>query len=304
MTRRWLVPLRDLVLLIWAVATLLFFLLRATGDPVVALAGADATEEQLAALRAQFGLDQPLPIQYLSYIVSLARFDFGVSMASGVPALTKVMEMLPATLLLSGLALSLTLLLSIPLGAWLGARHSRARRSVAALVFVAQGTPGFVVGLLLIQIFAVNLGWLPAMGYETPLHWILPPVALSAYLAPKLTRVLAAGVQEAMEADYITTARAAGATDREALWRYAVPNALLGSAALFGTQFAFLIGGTVVTEMIFSWPGIGWLLIEATVNLDFPVVQAVAVFVALFVFVINALTQVLFGFLDPRIRRA
>ncbi len=297
--------LRDLFVLLLGVTTLLFFILRLAGDPVMVLAGADATAEQLDALRQQYGLDKPLVVQYLLYLFNLLQLDFGNSLASGIPALDKVLAMLPATLLLSGLSMVFTLLVAIPLGAWLGFRPDRpTRRFVAWLFFILQGVPGFVIGLVLIQVFAVNLGWLPSMGHEEVSTWILPTVSLGSFLIPKLTRVLAANVAEAMREDYIRTARAMGAGHFEILWRHALPNALLGTTALIGTMFAFLISGTVVTEIIFTWPGIGWLLIESAQNLDFPVVQAIAVVVAVMIFVINALTDLGFGLLDPRIREA
>lgn len=295
--------LRDLVILLLAVTTALFFMLRLAGDPAMVLAGADATPEQLAALRAQYGLDRPLPIQFLLYLWSLMHFDFGASLASGVPAMEKVLDMLPATLKLSGLAMAFTILCAIPLGAWMGARpETAARRLAAGIVFILQGTPGFVVGLIMIQIFAVDLGWLPSMGHEDVSTWILPTVSLGAFLIPKLTRVVATNINEALQEDYIRTARASGASEFEVLWSYALPNAMLGTTALIGTMFAFLVSGAVVTEIIFSWPGIGWLLIESTQNLDFPVVQAIALVITVLVFAINTLADVLFGLLDPRIR--
>ena len=295
--------LRDLLILLLAVTTALFFMLRLAGDPAMMLAGADATPEQLAALRAQYGFDRPLVVQYFLYLWNLLQLDFGASLASGVPAMEKVMSMLPATLKLSGLAMAFTIVTAIPVGTWLGANpETVARRIVAAIVFILQGTPGFVVGLLLIQIFAVDLGWLPSMGHEEVSAWILPTISLGAFLVPKLARVVATNVTEALQEDYIRTARANGASEFEVLLSYALPNAMLGTTALIGTMFAFLVSGAVVTEIIFSWPGIGWLLIESTQNLDFPVVQAIALVITVLVFAINAGADVLFGVLDPRVR--
>ncbi len=294
--------LRDLAILLFGLTLVLFFMLRLAGDPAIVMAGPDATLEQVEALRAQYGLDLPVWQQFLVYLRNVLLLDFGQSLASGVPAMEKVMTMLPATLLLTFLAMGFTLVVSIPLGAWLGYRpDAPSRRMTGWLVFIGQGVPGFVVGLVAIQVFAVNLGWLPSLGYGSVQHWILPTISLGAFLIPKLTRVLAANVAEAMREDYIRTARANGARSRELLTRYALPNALLGATALVGTQFAFLISGTVVIEIIFSWPGIGWLLIESTQTLDFPVVQAIAIVVAVLVFGINLLTDLAFRFLDPRV---
>jgi peptide/nickel transport system permease protein len=287
-----------------AVTTLLFFLLRLTGDPAVTLAGPDATPEQLASIRTAYGLDRPIAVQYVTYLGNLAQLDFGESLASGEAALVEVLARLPATLLLAVLAIGTTMLVSAPLGAWLGSRpQAAAQRAVGGIVFVAQGVPGFVFGLLLIQIFAVELRWLPSLGFDDPVSWVLPTATLAAFLTPKLTRVVAANVAEAMGEDYIRTARAQGASPREVLWRHALPNALLGAAALLGTQFAYLMSGSLLVETIFAWPGVGWLLLESTRTLDFPVVQAIAIVTAILVFCVNALVDRLFQTLDPRLAK-
>ena len=298
-------PAGKLLFLLWAVTTLLFFLLRVAGDPALVLAGNDATPEQLAAIRAQYGLDRPLIVQYFSYLGNLAVLDFGKSLASGEPAMQKVLGMLPQTLLLAGLAMTLTVTLAFPLGAWLGFKPERPeRRIIAGFLFLMQGVPGFVAALVFIQIFAVNMRILPSLGmsYTDVRTWILPATSLSMFLIPSLTRVVMANVAEAMREDYIRTARASGAAGLTILFRHALPNAMLGAAALIGTQFAFLIGGAVITETIFAWPGIGWLLIESTLTLDFPVVQALAFVIALLVFTVNTVTDLSFQFIDPRLR--
>jgi peptide/nickel transport system permease protein len=300
-----LLQLRKLGWLVFTVTTLLFFLLRAAGDPALVLAGNDATPEQLAAIRAQYGLDRPLIIQYFSYMWNVLQFDFGKSLASAEPALGKVLDMLPRTLHLAGMAILLTACIAIPLGSWLGFKpENPERRAVSGFLFVMQGVPGFVTALLLIQIFAVNLRLLPSLGYEwnQPIYWILPVCSLASFLFPSLTRVVAANVAEAMREDYIRTARANGASQSVLLWRHAVPNALLGAAALIGTQFAFLLGGSAIIETVFSWPGMGWLLLESVQTLDFPVVQALAFMIAIMVFTVNACTDLVFQYLDPRLR--
>lgn len=297
--------LMRLAVLLFMVTTLLFFMLRLAGDPALVLAGPDATPEQLEAIRAQYGLDQPLAIQYLNYMGNLAQGDFGKSLASGEPAMGKVLTMLPATLLIAGLAMAVSITIAIPLGAWLGFRPERVdRRGVSGIIFVFQGIPGFVSALIFIQVFAVNLRWLPSLGmdYGNVKTWVLPSCSLAWFLMPSLTRVIAANTAEAMREDYIRTAKAGGAPGYALLWRHALPNALLGAAALIGTQFAFLMGGAVITETIFAWPGIGWLLIESTQTLDFPVVQALAFCIAILVFSVNAVTDLSFQYLDPRLR--
>ncbi|MSO96805.1 MAG: ABC transporter permease [Rhodospirillaceae bacterium] len=297
--------LRKLAWLLFTVTTLLFFLMRQAGDPALVLAGNDATPEQLAAIRAQYGLDQPLLVQYFRYMLNVLQLNFGKSLASAEPAMLKVLDMLPRTLHLAGMAILLTASIAIPLGSWLGFKpENPERRAISGLLFVMQGVPGFVTALILIQIFAVNLRLLPSLGYE-PLDartWVLPVCSLASFLVPSLTRVVAANVAEAMREDYIRTARANGASQTTLLWSHAVPNALLGAAALIGTQFAFLLGGSAIIETIFSWPGMGWLLLESVQTLDFPVVQALAFMIAIMVFTVNACTDLVFRYLDPRLR--
>ncbi len=313
----------DLLILLFALTTLLFFLLRVAGDPALVLAGPDADPEQIAAIKAEYGLDQPLIVQYFSYMFQVVQFDLGTSLASGQSAIGEVMAHLPATLLMTLLAMAFTIVVSIAAGAWLGFRsYAPAQRTASWLVFILQGTPGFVAGLLLIQVFAVTLGWLPSIGHGLNMefewtgsfpffategsidyeHWLLPTLALAAFLAPKLTRVVAANVAEAMSQDYIRTARANGAGKTTILWKHALPNAMLATTALIGTQFAFLLSGTVIIEMLFSWPGMGWLLLKSTQTLDFPIVQATAIVIAVLVFAVNMVTDIMFGVLDPRIR--
>ena len=291
--------LASLALLLVALTALLFFMLRATADQALVIAGPEATAGQLAEIRAAYGLDRPLPAQFASYVADLARLEFGDSIVSGQPATAEVGARLWATVALAFAGMGLTIAIAIPLGAWLGARPwTTGRRGVAALVFVLQGTPGFVVALLLVQLFAVQLKWLPFIGYGDFASWIMPTLTLASFLAPKLTRVVAANVQAALAEDHIRTARANGATFTTIYWRHALPNALLG------TQFAFLLSGSVITESIFAWPGIGTLLIRSIQNADFAVVQAVALAIAVLVFSVNALTEALFQVLDPRLRRA
>lgn len=297
--------LRDLVLLLLGATTLLFFLLRLTGDPAVVIAGPDATPDQLAAVRADYGLDRPLLVQYASYLGRLAQLDFGRSIADDAPALAKALAAFPASLMLGALALAVTVLVALPLGIWLGGSGDRPlARAVRGLVFLLQGFPGFVVALLLIQAFAIGLVWLPALGRGGPSTWILPAVSVAAFLAPKLVRLVEANVAAALDSPFVRTARAAGLPEREVLWGQAAPGAMLGAIALIGAQAAFLVTGLVIIETIFAWPGIGLLLVQSTVNLDFPVVQAITILVVVAVFLVNAAADALQRRLDPRLATA
>jgi ABC-type dipeptide/oligopeptide/nickel transport system permease component len=297
--------LRDLVVLLFGTTTVLFFLLRLAGDPAVVIAGQDASDAQLAEVRAQYGLDRPVPWQYLAYLGRLVRLDLGNSLADGAPALDKVLTAYPASILLGLLAMALALATAVPLGTWLAARPAGAgQRMVRWIIFVLQGTPGFVLALLLVQLFAIELAWLPAIGFGGASSWILPTLSVASFLVAKLTRMVEANVGAELQAGYVRTARAIGATEREVLLRHVLPNALLGLIALAGAQLAFIVTGLVIIETLFAWPGIGWLLVQSTTNLDFPVVQAITLVLVATVFLINTCAELLQRRLDPRVRQA
>jgi len=297
--------LGNFVVLLLGITTLMFFALRAAGDPIIVMAGENAGPEMIAALRQQYGFDQPLLLQYLYYLGNVLKLDFGASLASGEAALPLVLSQLPATLLLAFLGMTVTLVVSVPVGAWLGARPDRASvRIVSAIVVFAQGLPGFVTALILIQIFVVQLMWLPSLGHADVRTWILPSLSLASFLAPKLIRVIAANVAEAMRQEYIRTARSIGSSAASILWREAFPNAILGTVALVSAQFAFLFAGAVIIEVLFLWPGIGLLLFESAQTLDFPVLQAITFVVAVLVFLVNTLSNLVFRRIDPRIGQA
>lgn len=297
---RW---LRDLALLAVATTTILFFLLRLAGDPAVVLAGADATDEQLQAVRAEYGFDRSVVVQYAVHFRNLLTLEFGNSLADGTPALAKALTAFPASVLLAGLAMAIACACAVPLGVWLGARRGGAGRgAVRGLLFALQGFPGFVVALILVQVFAIELMWMPALGYGGPKTWILPAVSVASFLMPKLARMVEANVSTALQSAYVRTARAIGASDFEILWRHALPNALLGATALVGAQLAFVVTGLVIIETMFAWPGLGWLLVQSTTNLDFPVVQAITLLTVVTVFAINAVTELSQHLLDPRLR--
>lgn len=293
----------ELLVLLLSISTLLFFLLRLSGDPAAVLAGEEADAETVALISARYGFDQPLFIQYLRYLSAMVSLDFGNSLIGQIDALTMVLDRLGSTLLLALLALVITALMSIPLGAWLGFRPAaQSRKWSNAVVFILQGIPGFIVGLLLIQFFVVELRWLTSIGNQGPSSWILPALTLASFLVPKMVRIIAANTSEAMAEDYIRTARAAGASEGDLLMRHALPNALLGATALIGTQFAFLMSGSLITEVIFAWPGFGALLVSSVERLDFPVVQAAVFVIAILVSLVNALTDIAFSLIDPRLR--
>lgn len=295
--------LGQLVALLVAVSTLLFGLLRLTGDPAVVLAGEGASQEQIAQVREFYGLDRSLPVQYLYFLGQLVRLDFGNSYGTSRDALGLVIERVPTSVSLAFAAIALNLVISLIVGAYLGYRPERPDRRVTnAGVLVSQGIPAFVIGLLLIQLLAVELRLLPSIGRESMASYLLPSITLASFLLPRTIRLTAAGVREAMSQQYVRTARAGGATARTVLWRHAVPNALLGTVALVGVQFGFLMGGSMIVESIFAWPGVGLLMIEAVRAFNFPVIQAAVFVIAALVFGISALVDLLLPLFDPRLR--
>lgn len=295
----------QLVVLLWTISTVLFLLLRLSGDPAVLLAGEGASPETIEAVRVAFGFDQSLLQQYFVFIWDVINLDFGNSLVNSQPALGFVLDYLPSTLRLTLLAVFFNTIIAIPAGVWLGAKpNHRSRRVLSTIVSVAQGTPSYVIGLILIQIFAVWLGLLPSIAGTGTGAWILPTATLAFALAPNLIRVLAASVEDTTRQDYFRTAKANGASPRELLIKHSLPNALLSTTSLLGAQFAFLLSGALITEFIFAWPGLGLILVQSITNLDFPTVQATVFVVACLVFFVNLVMDQVFRLADPRLRRS
>jgi len=291
------------VILVVSISTLLFFMLRVTGDPALVLAGDLSTDEDLARIRSFYGLDKPLIIQYILFIWQALRLNFGKSLVSFEDAMGLVLEKMPATVELALAAILLNLVVALLVGAWLGYRPQRIDRRIGLFgVLVSQGIPGFVIGLILIQVFAVHLKVLPSIGNQGLHSLILPSITLASFMLPRVIRLTAANVDEAMREDYVRTARASGATSRIVLFRHVLPNTLVGTLALIGVQFGFLLSGSLITETLFAWPGVGLQLIEAVRALDFPVVQATVAVVAVLVFVVQAVVDALIPLVDPRLR--
>ena len=213
------------------------------------------------------------------------------------------MERIPATLLLALGGMVANLVIAIPLGTFLGAaKYPGVRKVLDLCVFLAQGIPGYVVALLLIQLFAVEWQLLPSMGDQGLWSWVLPSLTIASFLAPKLIRVISVNVSEALHEEYVTIARAQGSSEARILVRHALPNALLGATALIGTQLAGLLHGIIITETIFAWPGVGRLLLDSVLLLDFSVVQAVVLVTTVFVFLANWGADRLIEVIDPRLR--
>ena len=282
-----------------------FLLVSLSGDPAFILLTPEAGEEQRAAFRKLYGLDQPLPVQYARYVSHVARGDFGSSFAFNRPAIQVVLERLPATLLLTATAVVVGVIVGMPAGVAAAYKASGPLdRVVMALVLLGQSVPTFWLGLLMIRIFAVNLRWVPVSGHGTALHLVMPAVALGLYLAALLARLTRSEMLEALAQDYVRTARAKGLSERVVTVAHALKNALLPIVTLIGLQLGALLGGAVVTETVFAWPGVGSLVLDAILRKDYPVVLAAVEFVAVGFIVINMALDLLYGYLDPRLRMA
>jgi len=291
------------VVALLGVTCVAFLLVSLSGDPAFILLTPEAGAEQRAAFRELYGLDQPLPAQYARYVSHVARGDFGSSLAFNSPAIQVVLERLPATLLLTATAVALGVVVGMPAGIAAAVKASGPLdRLVMALVLLGQSVPTFWLGLLMIRIFAVNLRWVPVSGHGTVLHLVMPAVALGLYLAALLARLTRSEMLEALAQDYVRTARAKGLSERVVTVAHALKNALLPIVTLIGLQLGALLGGAVVTETVFAWPGIGSLVLDAILRKDYPVVLAAVELVAAAFIVINMALDLLYGYLDPRLR--
>jgi peptide/nickel transport system permease protein len=303
MIRFVLVRVMRAVITILAVMTFAFVVLRMSGDPAEVMLGPDVPQTVIDAFRKSWGLDQPVWIQYLAYLKSIFTGDFGVSMRDKTPALQLVLERVPATLQLTVPALILKLLIGIPAGVYAALhRQSFADRGVILLAILGFTIPSFVMGLLLVLIFSVTLGVLPSGGQETWLHGILPTLTMSVGGVGILARFSRSAMIEVMGQPYIRTASAKGLKWRDVVWGHALPNAAVPIVTIVGFMVGSLIAGAVVVESIFSWPGVGRLLIVSVSNRDLAVVQCILLIVAATMVVSNLAVDLLYGWLDPRLR--
>ena len=292
------------LLVIFGVCTLVFMLIHLVpGDPVEAMLGESARPADRQALRQSLGLDQPVIEQYLGYLGRLIRFDLGESFLYQRPVRDLLAERLLPTLQLAGTSLLLALVLALPLGV-LSAYYKGGLFDVGAMGFSLLGVsiPNFWLGPLLILVFSLWLGWTPVSGREGPASLVLPAMTLGTGLAAILARMVRSSVLEVLGEDYVRTARAKGLGTVAVLWRHALRNAWLPISTLVGLQLGALLGGAVITETIFAWPGIGSLLIEAIQGRDYPVVQACVLLISLAYVLVNTLTDLVYLWIDPRIR--
>src|SRR5215471_12975342 len=291
------------VVVVWGVVTVVFFLVRLTGDPAAFLVDQSATREEIEHTRRLLGLDRPLVEQYVAFLLAAPRGDFGDSIRDKRPAMRLVLEHLwPATVELAVAAALLSTVLAVPLGV-LSATHKDGVADHLSRLgsLLLQSMPGFWLGLLLILLFAVELrGLLPAYGSGTWRHLILPAVALAAAPLAQNARLVRAGMLDVLQQDFVRTARAKGVPERTVLYRHAFKNAAI--PFITGLSLGFMLSGAIIIETVFAWPGLGRLIVQAVPGRDFPVIQA-GVFVFALIFVaLNLLVDLLYAVVDPRVR--
>ena len=285
------------------VAAVIFVLLHLSGDPVALLVPADAPPEVMRDTRRALGLDRPLPQQFFIYLSRAAAGDLGTSLRHNLPVAQLIRERLPRTILLAAAALALALVIAIPAGIVSALRRGTLVDRLAMVLAVAgQAVPIFWLALMLIWVFAVRLEWLPVFGSGTLLHLVLPAVSLSTIVLGRLARLVRSSMLEVLEQDYVRTARAKGLGETSVVWGHALKNAAIPIVTVVGLQLAQLLGGAVVTETIFAWPGVGVLAAEAVFNRDFPVVQGVTLVISLIFVAANLAVDLAYVALNPRIR--
>ena len=297
---------------LWVVVSVVFLLIHLVpGDPIVQMLGEGATPADVVALRHSYGLDAPLSQQYGHYWHGVLHADLGQSLRLRRPVLSLVLERYPYTLALTAAALLLGAALSIPAGVASAVHRGRATDRVLGIVsLVGLSFPNFALGPILILVFSIQLGWLPVSGAGTTgddvgvvlLHLVLPAVTLGLSLAAILTRIVRSALLEELSQDYIRTARAKGLSERTVLYRHALPNALLPILTVLGLQFGSLLAGAIVTETIFSWPGLGRLTLSAISNRDYALVQGCLLAIGMSYVLVNLLTDLAYTLVDPRLR--
>jgi peptide/nickel transport system permease protein len=293
----------QLVVVIIGISVLAFALLHVIGDPVLLLLPQNAGKEEYARYHKLLGLDQPLYVQYWKFASRAIQGDFGKSWYTDTPAFRLVLQRMAPTIYLTLAGLVMALLIALPLGIVAALkRHSFVDNLCTMIAVAGQAMPIFWLGIMLIIIFAVRLRALPASGYGTWQHFLMPAFTLGAFLAPLTMRLVRSGVIEIMNMEYIKTARAKGLGERMVVVKHAFRNACIPVITVLGLQFGQLLGGAIITETVFAWPGVATLTVESIRNQDFPVVQCAVVLLALIIVSVNFIVDMIVGLIDPRIR--
>jgi peptide/nickel transport system permease protein len=295
--------LAQLVVVIVGISVLAFSILHVIGDPVTLLLPQNAGKDEYLRYKKLLGLDRPVYVQYWKFASRAVQGDFGKSWYADTPAFTLVLERMPPTIYLTTAGLGMALLIALPLGILAALKRHTFVDSLCTVGAVAgQAMPIFWLGIMLIIVFAVRLRLLPASGYGTWQHFLMPAFTLGAFLAPITMRLVRSGVIEIMSTDYVKTARAKGVSERMVVIKHAFRNACLPVITVLGLQFGQLLGGAIITETVFAWPGVATLTVDSIRNQDFPVVQCAVVLLALIIVAVNFVVDMLVGLIDPRIR--
>jgi len=302
----------EMLLVLLIMSVIIFVTLRLLpGDPTIAFIGREGTKEGIEAVRKELGLDKPIYVQYVIWMRDVLHGQFGYSWYTKHSAMDILRVKFPATLYLTLAALLVGTLITLPLGLIAGIKpHSWFDNFATTFSLFGVAMPPFWVGIMLMMFFAVRLRWLPAAGYVKPSenlllslkHLILPAVTLGIQVAATMTRFLRSGMLDVMSADYVRTARSKGLPEQLVIMRHALKNAMLSVVTVFALEFGSLLGGALVTETVFFWPGIGTTLVQSIGNRDYGIVQAVVLYVALIYMLVNLLADISYAFLDPRIR--
>ena len=291
------------VLVLLGISFVVFFILHLTGDPALVLLPPDATADDVWKFRESMGFNDPFLVQYGRFLNGALRGEFGQYVRHGEPAFGLVVERMPATFKLSGAALLIALCLAIPAGIVSAVRRNSMLDYVSTVVaLLGQSMPTFWLGIMLILLFSVQFHLLPSSGYGSLQHLVLPAITLGLFTTARITRLTRSGMLEVLNQDYIRTARAKGVGDRPVVWKHALKNAAIPIVTIVGIELGTLLGGSVITETIFAWPGVGRLSVQAIYNRDYPVVQAAVFLLAATFVVVNLIVDLLYAYLDPRIR--
>ncbi|UUI02356.1 ABC transporter permease [Oceanobacillus jeddahense] len=292
----------QIIPVLFIISFVVFVLVYVAGDPVALMLPEDASESDRQAMRDALGLNDPFYIQYFSFLGDLMQGNFGTSFRYNQPALPLVLERLPATMELTAASMIIAIIISIPMGI-----YSARKQNTFADLFITGGSvlgkamPNFWLGILLILLFAVNVQLFPVSGRGTFIHLVLPALTLGTGIAAEMTRLIRSNMLEIFSQDYIRTAKSKGVSNQVLVYKHAFRNSLIPVVTIMGLQLSHLVSGALITESVFSWPGIGLLLVQAVNGRDMAVVQAAVIVIALIVIVINLLTDILYRLLDPRI---
>lgn len=288
---------------VWGILTVVFVLVRLSGDPITLFITEETPPQQVELIRQSLGLDRPMFMQYVSFLGQAAGGDFGESLRFRQPAMSLVFERLPASFELLGAAVLLSLVVAVPVGILSALRKDSVVDGVGmGIVLMGQAVPAFWLGTMLVLLFSVQWQLLPTSGRGTLAQLVLPTITLGAYLTARTARIVRSGMLDVLGLDFIRTARAKGLLPSQVVLRHALKNVAVGVITVIALDIGAMLAGAIVTETLFAWPGIGRLLISAVSARDFPLVQAAAVVLALFVVLVNIVVDVLYAFVDPRIR--